>query len=434
MRGLPPAPERTPERPGPGPVPPAVLRSLDLAVLRRVESLVPGDHLTPQVGAGTELATIRPYRPGDDVRHIDWNVTARMQEPHVRVHVGERALTAWIVLDASSSMTFGTADRRKADVAEGVALTIGHVASRRGNRLGVVAFGGGAPKVVRPRQGRLGLLGLLAELRAEPEADGAGSTSLGGAVTAVSAVARARGLIVVVSDFRGDRDWEGPLRTLRARHGVLAVEVRDPRELELTPMGDLWLVDPETGRQLQVNTSRRRVRNRFAAAAAAEREEVAATLRRAGVDHLVLSTAGDWLRELAGYLRRGEASLRGRQGGARDVPRPDHARRPDPAAARGAGLPLDLRAAEARGAHVREPGADPQPRHRAAGLAAPPAAAAAAARARGARRRARAAAAHRRVAAARRDGDDGDRHLGLDERDRRRARPPDRGDPRRLSG
>ena len=145
-------PERTPERPGPGPVPPAVLRSLDLAVLRRVESLVPGDRLTPQVGAGTELATIRPYRPGDDVRRIDWNVTARMQEPHVRVRVGERALTAWIVLDASSSMTFGTADRRKADMAEGVALTIGHVHSRRGDRLGVVAFGGGAPKVVRPRR------------------------------------------------------------------------------------------------------------------------------------------------------------------------------------------------------------------------------------------------------------------------------------------
>jgi uncharacterized protein (DUF58 family) len=279
-------------------------------VLRRVESLVPGDHLTPQVGAGTELATIRPYRPGDDVRHIDWNVTARMQEPHVRVHVGERALTAWIVLDASSSMTFGTADRRKADVAEGVALAIGHVASRRGNRLGVVAFGGGDPKVVRPRQGRLGLLGLLAELRAEPEGDGAGATSLGTAVTAVTAVARARGLIVVISDFRGARDWEGPLRTLRARHGVLAVEVRDPRELELTPMGDLWLVDPETGRQLQVNTSRRRVRKRFAEAAAAEREEVAAALRRAGVDHLVLTTAGDWLRDLAAYLRRGEASLR----------------------------------------------------------------------------------------------------------------------------
>ncbi len=305
-----PSVERTPERPGPGDVPPAVLRSLDLAVLRRVESLVPGEHLTPQVGAGTELAMIRPYFPGDDVRHIDWNVTARLREPHVRVHVGERALTAWIVLDTSASMTFGTADRRKADVAEGVAIAIGHVASRRGNRLGVVAFGGGPPKLLRPRQGRIGLMQLLAELRAEPEADGLGATSLGGAVAAVAAVARARGLIVVISDFRGERDWEGPLRTLRARHGVLAVEIRDPRELELTPMGDLWLVDPETGRQLQVNTSRRRVRKRFAEAAAAEREEVAAAIRRTGADHLVLSTHGDWLRDLAGHLRRGEAALR----------------------------------------------------------------------------------------------------------------------------
>jgi uncharacterized protein (DUF58 family) len=291
-------------------VPDAVLRSLDLAVLRRVQSLFPGEHLTPQVGSGTELALIRPYRPGDDVRYIDWNVTARMQEPHVRVHVGERALTAWIVLDASASMTFGTAERRKADVAEGVALAVGHVATRRGNRLGVAAFGVGAPKVLRPRQGRLGLLQLLAELRAEPAPDGLGATSLGTAVDAVAAVARARGLVVVISDFRGERDWERPLRALRARHGVLAVEVRDPRELELTPMGDLWLVDPETGRQLQVNTSRRGVRRRFAQAALAEREDVAAALRRAGADHLVLSTAGDWLRDLAGHLRRSRLALR----------------------------------------------------------------------------------------------------------------------------
>jgi uncharacterized protein (DUF58 family) len=307
MRGRAPAVERSPERPGPGPVPPAVLRSLDLAVLRRVESLVPGEHLTPQVGAGTELAMIRPYFPGDDVRHIDWNVTARMREPHVRVHVGERALTAWLVLDTSASMSFGTADRRKADVAEGVAIAVGHVASRRGNRLGVVAFGGGRPKVMRPRQGRIGLMQLLTELRVEPE-EGAGS--LGAALAATAAVGRQRGLVVVISDFRGERDWEGGLRALRARHGVLAVEVRDPREMELTPMGDLWLVDPETGRQLQVNTSRRSVRRRFAKAAAEEREEVAAAIRQAGCDHLVLSTEGDWLRDLAAHLRRGEAALR----------------------------------------------------------------------------------------------------------------------------
>jgi hypothetical protein len=160
---------------------------------------------------------------------------------------------------------------------------------------------------MRPRQGRIGLLQLLAELRHEPE-EGAGS--LGDAIAATAAVARQRGLVVVVSDFRGDRDWEGGLRALRARHGVLAVEIGDPREQELTPMGDLWLVDPETGRQLQVNTSRRSVRRRFAKAAAEEREAVAAAIRGAGCDHLVLSTEGDWLRDLASHLRRGEAALR----------------------------------------------------------------------------------------------------------------------------
>src|ERR1700755_2165479 len=156
MRRVPEAPDRSPAAPGPGPVPQAVLRSLDLAVMKRIESLLPGEHLTPQVGSGTELAGIRPYFPGDDVRHIDWNVTARMQEPHVRVHVGERALTSWLVLDVSASMAVGTADRRKADVAEGVALAVGHVATRRGNRLGVVAFGGGDPRIPRPPQGRRG--------------------------------------------------------------------------------------------------------------------------------------------------------------------------------------------------------------------------------------------------------------------------------------
>jgi uncharacterized protein (DUF58 family) len=228
------------------------------------------------------------------------------------VHVGERALTAWLLLDVSASMLFGTAERRKADVAEGVAVAIGHVATRRGNRLGVVALRGGEPRILRPRQGRLGLLGLLAELRAEPEAEGAGATSLALAMNRTAALARSRGFVAIVSDFRGPRDWERPLRALRARHGVLAIEVRDPREMELVPVGDLWLSDPETGRQVHVNTNSRRVRTRFKRAAAEDREEVAAALRRARTDHLVLSTAGDWLRELAVHLRRSEARLRGR--------------------------------------------------------------------------------------------------------------------------
>src|ERR671939_1053633 len=142
----------TPARPGPGPMPDALLRALDITIGRRVDSLLAGDYRSTLHGDGTELAQVRPYVPGDDVRLIDWNVTARTREPHVRVHLAERVLVTWLVLDGSPSMPFGTADRRKVDVAEGVAIAVGHVATRRGNRLGVVAFGGGEPRVMRPRQ------------------------------------------------------------------------------------------------------------------------------------------------------------------------------------------------------------------------------------------------------------------------------------------
>jgi uncharacterized protein (DUF58 family) len=296
-------PVRTPARPGPGPTPEALLRALDLTVRRRVEGILAGEHRSAAQGVGTELAQIRPYQPGDDVRRIDWNATARTGEPHVRVHVAERALVTWLVLDTSPSMTFGTADRRKADVAEGVALAVGHVAARRGNRLGLVTFGDRAPRVLPPRQGRTGLLGLLVDLRREPEADGTGATSLGEALQRTARLARQRALIVVVADFRGPRDWRRPLLELAGRHDVLAVEVCDPREQELPDVGELWLVDPETGRQLRVDTASRTLRRRFAEAAHAERRRLADELGSAGVDHVVVSTTGEWLRTLATFLR-----------------------------------------------------------------------------------------------------------------------------------
>jgi uncharacterized protein (DUF58 family) len=294
---------RTPEQPGPGPLSEPLLRSLDLVVRHRVEALLAGDHRAARLGIGTELAQVRPYVAGDDVRRIDWNVTARTGETHVRIQLAERTLTSWLLLDTSPSMAFGTADRRKADVAEGVALAVGHVATRRGNRLGVLTFGERAPVTHPPRQGRAGLLALLHELRRERSPDVAGATSLGAALARAGRVARRRALVLVVSDFRGPRDWRPQLLHLSARHDVLAVEIRDPREQALPPVGDLWLVDPETGRRLRVDTSNRRVRERFAAAAAREREELADGLRSAGVDHLVLSTAGDWLAPLVSFLR-----------------------------------------------------------------------------------------------------------------------------------
>jgi uncharacterized protein (DUF58 family) len=298
--------EPTPERPGPGPLPDALLRALELTIGRRIGGLLAGDYRSTLLGEGTELAQVRPYVPGtDDVRRIDWNVTARTGEPHVRVQLAERVLVTWIVLDTSPSMDFGTAERRKADVAEGVAIAVGHVATRRGNRLGLVTFGGRVPQALPPRQGRLGLIGLLAALRADADDGRGGATSLGEALARAGALARQRAVMVIVSDFRGPNDWRRPLLDLAGRHEVVAVEIRDPREQELPDAGVLWLVDPETGRQVRADTRSGRLRARFAVAAAAERREVAHQLASAGARHVVLSTSGDWLRSLATFLRVG---------------------------------------------------------------------------------------------------------------------------------
>ena len=293
---------RTPDRPGPGPMPDAILRALDITIGRRMNGLLAGDYRSRALGLGTELAQVREYQPGDDVRQMDWNVTARTTIPHVRVQVADRVLTTWLMLDASPSMAFGTADRRKYDVAEGVAIAVGQVATRHGNALGVMSFGGANSRLMPPGQGRTGMLGLLTVLRDEPEGAGLGPTSLGDAIHSLNRMARHSKLIVIVSDFRGPRDWPDALVELCGRHSVMAVEVRDPREQELPDVGDLWLIDPETSRQLRVDTRSKKLRDRFATAASEERAEVARLVARSGAAHVVLSTQGDWLRTFAGFL------------------------------------------------------------------------------------------------------------------------------------
>jgi uncharacterized protein (DUF58 family) len=286
-------------RPGPGLVTVESLEALELAVGRRVDGLLAGDYRSAFAGVGTELYQVRPYEWGDDVRRIDWAVTARTGVTHVRVELAERVLVTWLLVDGSASMVFGTADRRKADVAEGVALAVGYAASRRGNRLGVVVFGSGEPGFRRPRQGRRGLLLALGALREEP----GGSGGLGEALVLLDGLARQRSLVVVVSDFRGPFDWRGGLLRVAGRHPVLAVEVRDPREQELVDVGELRLVDPESGRQLRVDTGDAGLRERFRVAAAEERRGLVSVLAGAGVPHVALSTRGDWLRPLAAFLR-----------------------------------------------------------------------------------------------------------------------------------
>jgi uncharacterized protein (DUF58 family) len=297
------ASERTPARPGPGALSAGLLRVLDLTVARRVEGLLPGDHRSRSLGRGAELAQIREYVPGiDDVRQIDWKATARTGVTHVRVQLAERVLVTWIVLDATPSMDFGSAVRRKVDVAEGVAISLGYAATRRGNRLGSVVFGSDGMLVRPPRAGYAGLSGLVLGLGNKGRRSG-GTGSLALALRRTAKLARQRSLVVVASDFRGPRDWRRPLLELAGRHDVIAAEIRDPREEQLPDIGDVRFVDPETGQQVRADTSNALLRRRFAVASAKERREVASLLAAARVRHVLLDTEHDWLRSLAAFLR-----------------------------------------------------------------------------------------------------------------------------------
>jgi uncharacterized protein (DUF58 family) len=291
-------------RQGPGPLVQPLIEALDLAVNRLVARTLPGDRRAAGVGLGTELAQLRPYELGDDVRHIDAAASARTGSLHVRLHVPERALTTWIVLDVSPSMAFGTARRLKADLAEGTATAFGRIGVRRAGSVGLVTFGAGEPRVLPPRGSRPGMVALRRELEAGVAPDGRQDPeALAGALSRVGRLAGQPGMVVVISDFRDQHGWERPLGALRIRHSVLAVEILDPREGELPAVGHLTLVDPETGEQVQVNTSRRRVRERFAQLETERRQTVARGLRRLRVHHATLSTDEDWLVELGRQLR-----------------------------------------------------------------------------------------------------------------------------------
>jgi uncharacterized protein (DUF58 family) len=291
-------------RQGPGPLAQPLIEALDVAISRLVARMLPGDRRAAGVGVGTELAQLRPYEIGDDVRYLDAAATARTGHPHVRMHVPERALTTWIVLDVSPSMAFGTARRLKADVAEGVALVFGRLGVRRAGSVGLIAFGAAEPRVLPPRGSKPGIVALRRMLAEGVAPDGQhDADGLAGALARVARLARQPGLVVAISDFRDQRAWERPLGSLRVRHSVLAVEIVDPREAELPAVGHLALVDPESGERIEVDTSRHRVRRRFAELERQRRDAVARELRRLRIDHVALSTGEDWLRALGRHLR-----------------------------------------------------------------------------------------------------------------------------------
>ena len=289
----------------------ASLRVLELTVRRRLDGLLQGNHLGLVPGPGTEPGETRPYQPGDDVRRMDWAVTARTTEPHIRETVADRELETWLAVDLSASLDFGTADCDKRELAVAATAAVVHLTRGGGNRIGAVVSTGADMVRVPARGGLAHARGLVRRVAEVPRAAEGTRGDLAGTLEQLRRPPRRRGLVVVISDFLGPRegaglgvdgfDWGRPLRALSARHDLLAVEVLDPRDLELPDVGTVVLADPETGRQKEVVTTPL-LRREFAAAASAHRDDVAGALRRAGAAHLVLRTDSDWVADVVRFV------------------------------------------------------------------------------------------------------------------------------------
>jgi uncharacterized protein (DUF58 family) len=279
----------------------AVLARLLLLVTRRLDGLLQGDYLGLLPGPGSEPGESRQYRVGDDVRRMDWPVTARTTVPHVRQTEADRELETWLAVDLSASLDFGTAGLLKRDLALAAAAALTLLTVRGGNRVGAVVGSGTGTRRLPARPGRRAAQGLLRAIAATATAPG--PVDLGALVEGLGRPPRRRGLVVVISDFLAPPEqWARPVRRLAVRHDVLAVEVVDPRELALADVGVLELVDPETGAVHEVQTSDRALRERYARAAAEQRAGIATALRRAGAGQLRLRTDSDWLADIVRFV------------------------------------------------------------------------------------------------------------------------------------
>lgn len=283
-----------------------VLRRLELDVTRRLEGLVSGDYLALATGPGTDPAGARPYGPGDDARHIDWNLSARTLTPQVRTTEADRELETCIVVDRSASLDFGTADREKREAALAAVAAFGFLTVRSGNRLACLATGGSELVWLPPGSGKAGLMSRLTAIYDTPRNTGGPGPRAGldAGLARVARTQRRRGQIVVVSDFLDPSDWASPLRRLSLRHQVIAVHVTDPRELELPDVGLLTVVDPETGEHLHVQTGSPALRERYRAAATERHDRIRRALVGAGAEYLPLSTDRDWLLDVVAFVDR----------------------------------------------------------------------------------------------------------------------------------
>lgn len=280
------------------------MQRLDWEVIRRLDGILQGDYRSLFYGYGLDLADLREYQPGDDIRYIDWNVTARLATPYIRQYVEDRDITAWFLLDLSPSVDFGTVSRLKRDCLIDLVTVIARLLTRHGNRVGAILYDDRVERLIPARSGRLQVLRLVNDLLKQPRLPNAPLTDLNALLQSAFRAFRRRSLVLVVSDFISVPGWERPLRWLSQRHEVLAVRLWDPREVELPDIGWVVMEDAETGEQLIVDTHDRQFRVRFQEAARQRQAALDSAFRRANVDVLSLSTQDDLVRAIVSLVAR----------------------------------------------------------------------------------------------------------------------------------
>ncbi|MEO8061075.1 MAG: DUF58 domain-containing protein [Burkholderiales bacterium] len=304
----------------------ALLKRLEWTVIRRLDGLLQGDYRTLWRGAGLDLADLREYQHFDDVRHIDWNVTARLQTPYVRQFTEDRELAAWFLVDLSASADFGSGDTNKRSVAREFTGVLARLLTRHGNRVGALLYGTEVDTVIPARGGRLHVLNLLQRMAQRPAESAGGSTKLRDLLIAGQRIVKRRSTVFVISDFISAPGWEQALAQLATRHEVTAVRLFDPLEMELPDLGLVTMRDAETGEQLVVDTHDSGFRKRFVAAAEKREVQLLEALARAGVDTLELATDGDLMGTILRFadLRKQRSRLANWSGKAGRGGAPDH--------------------------------------------------------------------------------------------------------------
>ena len=290
-----PIPEATPER---------VLLRLDWKVIRRLDGLLQGDYRTLFYGFGVDFADLREYQPEDDIRYIDWNVTARMDTPYVRQYSEDRELTAWFLLDLSPSVDFGTLQHQKRTMLVDFVAVLARLLTRHGNRVGAMMFNGGTQHTVPARSGKIQVLRLVNDMMSQPRLPRAPFTNLNLFLQSALNSIKRRSLVFIISDFISEPGWEKPLSLLNQRHEILAIRLWDQREVELPDIGVVLMEDAETGEQLYVDTHDKKFRRRFYDAALKREATLSESFKRAGVDALSLSTEEDLVRAIVRFAQQ----------------------------------------------------------------------------------------------------------------------------------